>query len=237
MTDELIEALREGLSARADSGRAPGMQRYMKSEMPFLGVPSAGVDAVVRESVRRHPIRDRADLERTVGTLFREATHREEWYAALGLLRRPASLRLLTPDSIGLIEKIARRGAWWDVVDSVAKPLTTLLVGHRVDVEPVLRAWMAGNEMWLRRLTIICQLGLRERTDLALLTDAIEAAQHEREFFLRKAIGWALREYSKTDEPWVRGFVDAHPGLSPLSRREALKWLDRRAARRSTGTV
>lgn len=130
------------------------------------------------------------------------------------------------PDSIGLIEKIARRGAWWDVVDSVAKPLTTLLVGHRVDVEPVLRAWMAGDEMWLRRLTIICQLGLRERTDLALLTDAIEAAQDEREFFLRKAIGWALREYSKTDEPWVRGFVDAHPGLSPLSRREALKWLE-----------
>lgn len=230
MSDALVRSLRAELAARADPQRAPAMRRYMKSAMPFLGVPSPAVAAAVRTSLASHPVADPDDLQRTVRVLFEQATHREEWYAALGLLRRPGLTRLLPPQSVELIAWLTVRGAWWDVTDSAAKPLGALLATHRDQVEPVIRTWIDGDELWLRRLSIICQLGRRGDTDLALLTDAIGAAQEEREFFLRKAIGWALREHSKTDEAWVRTFVDTHPRLSSLSRREALAWLDKRAA-------
>ncbi|MEO0326451.1 MAG: DNA alkylation repair protein, partial [Myxococcota bacterium] len=85
--------------------------------------------------------------------------------------------------------------------------------------------WMRAEDRWLRRSAILAQLRAKERTDPALLTASIEAAMHDRDFFLRKAIGWALRQYARTDPGWVRAFVDARPALSPLSRREALKHL------------
>ncbi len=96
---------------------------------------------------------------------------------------------------------------------------------HPAELTPVLRDWAVATDRWLRRTSIICQLGAKERTDLALLTEAIEANVDDRDFFLRKGIGWALRQYARTDPAWVRTFVDAHPDLSALSRREALKHL------------
>jgi 3-methyladenine DNA glycosylase AlkD len=92
-------------------------------------------------------------------------------------------------------------------------------------VTPVLRTWIRAPDRWLRRTAVICQLGARERTDLALLTEAIEANLDDGDFFLRKGIGWALRQFARTDPQWVRAFVAAHPALSPLSRKEALKHL------------
>ena len=85
--------------------------------------------------------------------------------------------------------------------------------------------WTADDDLWIRRSSIISQLKQREATDLELLTIAIESNIEDTEFFIRKAIGWALREYGKTDADWVRAFVAAHPELSGLSRREALKHL------------
>ena len=79
--------------------------------------------------------------------------------------------------------------------------------------------------MWVRRSAILCQLQHKADTDLDLLTNVIEVNQEDPEFFIRKAIGWALRDYARTDGDWVRAFVQAHSGLSPLSRREALKRL------------
>jgi len=92
-------------------------------------------------------------------------------------------------------------------------------------VTPVLRTWIRDPDRWLRRTTVICQLGARDRTDLALLTEAIEANLDDGDFFLRKGIGWALRQHARTDPEWVRTFVATHPALSPLSRKEALKHL------------
>ena len=89
----------------------------------------------------------------------------------------------------------------------------------------VMRAWSRDSNRWKRRTSIICQLGAKQATDVALLTDCIEANIADPDFFLRKGIGWALREFAKTEPGWVRAFVAAHPGLSPLSRREALKHL------------
>jgi 3-methyladenine DNA glycosylase AlkD len=89
----------------------------------------------------------------------------------------------------------------------------------------VMRQWATDPDPWLRRTAIICQLRSKEATDVSLLQEAIEASLKDDGFFLRKGIGWALRQHARTDPLWVREFVDAHPDLSPLSRREALKHL------------
>ncbi len=115
-------------------------------------------------------------------------------------------------------------GAWWDYVDELAHRVGELLAGWPDDIRPALVTWARGGDMWLRRASIICQLGAGDRTDLELLTLAVEASIGERDFFLRKAIGWALRNYARTDPAWVRSFAGTHE-LSPLSRREALKHL------------
>ena len=119
-------------------------------------------------------------------------------------------------------------GAWRDHVDEIASRLVGPAVrADPASVTPVLRTWIRAPDRWLRRSVVICQLGARERTDLALLTEAIEAIEVNLDDgdFLRKGIGWALRQYARTDPEWVRAFVAAHPPLSSLSRKEALKHL------------
>ncbi len=117
-------------------------------------------------------------------------------------------------------------GAWWDHVDGISERIGALLLAHRPVLEPVIREWSTDPDRWLRRSSIISQLALKERTDVALLTDVIAANLADREFFIRKAIGWALRQYARTDPDWVRAFVADHQdALSPLSRREAMKHL------------
>ncbi len=236
MTDavahDLVAAVRRELEARADPARAPQMQRYMKSAMPYYGVRMPEVRLLTRALYAAHPLPDRASWEATTLALFDEATHREERYAALMLLAHRRYVGFLTGAALPLLEHIIVVGAWWDIVDDASHRVGSVLLADRAAAEPVIRSWATSRDRWLRRAAIICQLGHRERTDVALLDDAISAAIGEREFFLRKGIGWALREYAKTDPEWVRRFVAEHgegsqAPLSPLSRREALKNLSR----------
>ena len=128
---------------------------------------------------------------------------------------------------MALLEHMAVTGAWWDHVDEVAHRVGIVLAVHPDEVEPVVRRWIASDDLWLRRLVIICQLDRKANTDLTLLTAAIDAASDSPEFFLRKAIGWALRQHSKVDPTWVRDFVaEREHVLSGLSRREALKHVE-----------
>lgn len=131
-------------------------------------------------------------------------------------------------------------GAWWDLVDQVSHCVGAVLLADHAAALPVIRGWLDHPDRWLRRASIICQLGLRDRTDLRLLADAIATnlapAPGAEDFFIRKAIGWALREYGKTDPAYVVAFVAAEPRLSPLSRREALRRIEQEPAgvRRAT---
>jgi len=118
-------------------------------------------------------------------------------------------------------------GAWWDFVDELAtRRVGPILRSHAQEVGPIVLAWSRHDDLWLRRTSIICQIGSKGRTDRELLYACIEPSLGERDFFLRKAIGWALREHAKTDPGAVARYVDARAeDLSPLSRREALKHL------------
>jgi len=221
---ELIAAVRAGLRTAAEPERAPMMQAYMKSSMPYLGVRVPAVRALVRAEAKRRPPSDRATLEATIRTLWREAAVREERYAATALAGAPAVRPLRAPELIDLYRELIVEGAWWDHVDELSHRVGELLAAYPDRIRPVLLGWAVEPDRWLRRVAIIGQLGFRERTDRDLLTAAIEPNADDPDFFLRKAIGWALREYARTDAAWVRRFVETHR-LSPLSVREATKHL------------
>lgn len=192
----------------------------MKSEMPFLGVSVPEVRRLARAaiSVRMPPqiVLDAADL------LWDEATHREHRYAALALL----GARQLRgdPDLVPRIEHMVTTGRWWDFTDELAHRVADLLDADAERTSALVRGWSVDDDMWMRRLAIIAQLGRRDRLDHALLQDAIEQNSDDHEFFIRKAIGWALRDAARGHPDWVRTFVATHD-LSPLSFREATKHL------------
>jgi 3-methyladenine DNA glycosylase AlkD len=141
--------------------------------------------------------------------------------------RHPRARSWLDPASLEMWRHLVVTGAWWDVVDEIAAHLVgDVLTAHRSEATPTVRAWATDDDLWLRRTAVICQLGHRGDTDLALLSWAIEQNLDDRSFWLRKAIGWALRQHARTDPDWVRGQVARWDDrLSGLSRREATKHL------------
>ena len=220
-SSRLAAEIREALREAADPVLAPGQQAYMKSAMPFLGVRVPEARRLAAQAARG--VADVAELRDAALDLWRAAEYREQRYAAQALMALRPLRGLL--DLLPVHEEMVRTGAWWDHVDEVAHRLADLLDAHPDELALELRVWAGDEDQWIRRASIIAQLGRKDRVDRALLTDTIEANIADREFFLRKAIGWALREVARTDPDWVRAFVDAHPDLSPLSRREALKHL------------
>jgi 3-methyladenine DNA glycosylase AlkD len=234
---DLVEAIRDSLALAADPERAAPMQAYMKSEMPFRGIPSPALKSLLRPLLAEHALPDPDVWSATVRELWDHASFREERYAALALARHRLHRDHQQPEALDLYEHLVRTGAWWDLVDETAHLVGGVLLAHP-EVTPVLEGWAEADDLWLRRTAIICQVGARERLDQRLLTLAVDAnldgstratpplSPHGREFFVRKAIGWALRDHARTDPDWVRAFVAARDDtLSGLSKREALRRL------------
>ncbi len=223
----LVDAVRRALAAAGDPQVAVQQQAYMKSAMPYFGLPSPRLKAELKPLLRDWLPSDDGQWAGTVRTLWDEATHREEWYAAIAVARHRHARAWLEPASLELWEHLIITGAWWDVVDDVATHLVgDVLAGHRSAATPAVRAWATDDDLWLRRAAVICQIGHKADTDVELLRHAIEANVDDPTFWLRKGIGWALREHARTDPDWVRAEVDRlGDRLSGLSRREALKHL------------
>ena len=221
----LVRAVRIGLLAHRDPVRALGMQAYMKSKTPYLGLYTIQVRAVCREAFAAHPLFGFHEWQDTVLDLWNEATFREERYAAIELTGDRRYRVHQTPAALPLYEELIVTGAWWDYVDPIATDrIAGLLRAHRAKLTPVVRDWSTDDHLWKRRTSIICQVGAKAATDLDLLYACIAPNLADRDFFIRKAIGWALREYAKTDPEEVVRYVAAHHDrLSGLSRREALK--------------
>ncbi len=222
---DLIEAVRDGLASLADPAKAPAMQAYMKSTMPYRGVPSPAQKALARTVFAAHPLPDFESWRQTVLALWRDAEYREERYLAIELTGHRLYRAHQTLDALPLYEELIVTGAWWDYVDAVAiQRLGPIHRAYPEAVRPLVLSWATDGNMWRRRSAIICQVKAKDGTDLDLLTACLEPNLADREFFIRKAIGWALRDYAWTDPEWVRAWVAAHDGqMSGLSRREALK--------------
>ncbi|WP_081761964.1 DNA alkylation repair protein [Saccharomonospora piscinae] len=224
--DALVHAARDGLARLADPQRAPRMREYMKSELPFRGVPTPQRRQLARRVVADHPLPDRASWRRAVLTLWDHAAYREERSLAIDITGHRAHARWQTAESLPLYEHLVVTGAWWDFVDEIAiNRLGPILRGDPGTVAPVVRRWAHGHDLWRRRAAVLSQNASGPRTDTALLAECLDATAGDPDFFLRKAVGWALRQYSRSNPEWVRNYVSEHPELAPLSRREALRHL------------
>ena len=206
------------LEAAANPEKAIKMSAYLKDQFVFLGVQKPEREVLAKDflkQIKKEPV----DWD------FVEACYampqREFHYLAVDyvLLVRDK----LIAEDIAHIESLITRNSWWDTVDMFNIPVGCLFLKYPQTRETI-RRWMTSQNMWLRRMSILFQLHLKDKTDINDLTSAIENNVGSREFFINKAIGWALREYSKTNPEWVRAFIGSH-ALASLSVREASKYI------------
>jgi 3-methyladenine DNA glycosylase AlkD len=221
----LLLELRKALRRVRDPAKAPAMQAYMKSTLAYHGVPAPLLRKVCKEIFAAVEFESAADWRRQVLDLWRNARFREERYAALNLAGHKRARPFQTPAAMKMYEEIVVTGAWWDYVDDVAAHrIGPILQNHPTPMRRKMLSWSKSDDLWKRRSSIICQLGFKQATDLELLYACIEPSLESREFFLQKAIGWALRQYAWTDAAEVKRYVRLNSKrLSALSRREALK--------------
>ena len=223
MTNRL-QFIREQFRALANPSNARPMAAYMKTNMPFYGIKKPDRVPVLREMDRLFPINSRAEYKKAITSLW-SLPHREEKYAAIHIAVKHK--KFIVPEMLPLYRRMITDGAWWDFVDDIAIRLVgTLVLEHRDLMNPKMDRWIENGNMWVRRSAILCQNKHRKQTDHKRLFGYCLHRAHETEFFIRKAIGWALREYAYAEPKRVRSFLKRHRAeLSGLSYREAARHL------------
>lgn len=205
-----------------------GMEAYMRHQFSFLGIQSVERRKLSHDFIYQFKPTDAIDWD-IIEALWQE-DEREFCYVALDLLRRQK--RQLVFDDINHLKQLALSKSWWDTIDVIDLLCGDLSLRYPSEMKRVMLAWSEDDNQWLRRIAIDHQRLLRHKTDTALLATIIENNLGRDEFFINKAIGWSLREYSKTDAAFVQHFVATHSQLSPLSQREALKWLKQHSSKK-----
>lgn len=211
-------------SDHSDKEKAMQMRAYMKDQFEYLGLPSPIRRDLTKKFYALAGYPPIHQLQALVDEAWK-MPYREFKYFALELLVKMR--KKSGHDAIHLYERLVTSESWWDTVDLIAPSL----IGYHMQQYPEERMqyipkWIESENIWLQRSSILFQLKYKNKTDTSLLSDIILQLKGCKEFFIRKAIGWALREYSKTDSGFVIQFVKEHE-LSGLSHREALKWLER----------
>ena len=225
MSAPLARRVRDALRRVADPVRAPMMQRYMKSSMPFLGVPAPVLRRTCSSVYEDEDFRDAGTWSSAALSVWRGARYREVRYAAVHFTGDRRARPFQAMDALPMYEEMIMTGAWWDTVDDIATHrLGDLLRRQPAPMKRIMRQWSRSDDLWKRRSAILAQLSFGTSTDTQLLYDCIAPSLSSREFFLRKAIGWVLRQLAWHEPRAVLRYVAEHAQeLSPLSRREALK--------------
>jgi 3-methyladenine DNA glycosylase AlkD len=218
--------LKAHLTRHANPRQAVPMKRYMRDQFEYLGIKLPLLYRLLREYQAERGLPALGDLDQIIRDLW-ALPQREFQYAATSLLGKFNTA--LPAGFIRTLEYLIVTKSWWDTVDTIS----TNAVGGHFKRYPTVKArtlprWRKSKNFWLRRAAILFQLNYKRDTDFDLLRDIIRESLGSKEFFINKAIGWALRQYTRVDPEGVRKFVAETP-LSPLSAREALKWLDRKA--------
>ena len=217
-----LEQLREVFAQNAHPEKALGMAKYMKNLFPFVGINSPERKNMVAELRKDFKPKNAQELKNWVSLLW-EMPAREYQYVGMDYLQK--DVNLLEIEDIAYFEFLITTKSWWDSIDLISgNYLGKFLIKYPEIFEETVVRFSKSENMWLNRAAIVCQLGYRERTNTDLLERAIVPHLESKEFFHQKAIGWALRQYGKTNPQWVKDFVASHT-LKPLSRREALRLL------------
>ena len=213
-----VKAITEALRDLADADNAFKMRKYMRDKYPFLGVNKPERQEVFKHLYKLHgSSQDWFDISSELFAM----PEREFQYVAMEYVKQAKkSWDTRLP---ALFEQWVGEESWWDVVDFLAPQiLGPYFLQFPAERDVWIQRWMNSGNFWLQRFCLVFSLGYKDKTDVVLLAKNIQALSSSKEFFIQKAIGWALRQYARTDPDWVREFV-ANNALAPLSKREALK--------------
>lgn len=200
---------------------AKGAKAYLLNQFEFYGIKTPLRRQLCKAFYKTHPIKDHTELSKLIKECFNEP-QRELHYFAIELLGHHK--KIWSIKTIPLIEWMITHQSWWDSVDSTnTHVISKFFLLHPEHIEACTSKWNQSSNKWLIRMSILFQLTYKTKTDTNLLSKYIENSQLHEDFFVRKAIGWALRAYAYTNKKWVIQFVKAHPLLNNLSKKEALK--------------
>lgn len=217
---EYHRRLSDALKAAANPVVAAGAKKYMKDQSEFFGVSSPKRKEILSVFLNENTFPSIDDIE-AFALLCWDSPQREMQYCCMEIMYRMR--KKLSPVHLPLFEKLIQTKGWWDTVDFIAPSLAGFILKNNPElIDETISCWQNHNSMWMRRAAILHQLKYKTDTDEKRLFTICKALAHEKEFFIRKAIGWALREYSKVNPDAVKHFVVITP-LSSLSQREALK--------------
>lgn len=217
---DYVKLAKRTFAGAENSEQAEPMSAYMKHKFPFLGIKKPLRSKLTRDLINNYGVPKSEELKEVIRLLFDEE-QREYHYLALDLFEK--HIKQIKPGDVELIEWMIINHSWWDTVDLIASKFAgTYFLKFPDHMHHITREWNEHENMWLRRTSIIFQLSYKQRTDVELLFSYCANRMHEKEFFIQKAIGWALRQYARTDADKVKNFVLTN-NLAPLSKREALK--------------
>ena len=222
MKSDVANVISNRLKENANTNDAIHMQRYMKTSMAFYGVKSPIQNEIVAEVKKSFPISNQVEYNLIITNIW-GLSHREGKYISIKLARKWK--QYITLDALPVYEKMIREGQWWDFIDPISVGLVgILLMNNRMKMNKILDKWITDENLWIRRSAILAHLKHKENLDQEKLFNYCIKCAHEKEFFIQKAIGWVLREYSKTEPDIVYSFIDDNQNiLSKLSKREGLK--------------
>ncbi|MFT7600099.1 MAG: 3-methyladenine DNA glycosylase AlkD [Acidimicrobiales bacterium] len=219
-----LPELRHALEKAADPERAPGMAAYMKDNFEFLGVTSPHRRAAAKPVLGAGKGCEGDELLSFAEACWQQP-EREFHYVGMDLLRKWAAV--LAPEHLGRIETLIRTNSWWDTIDSLAPWTVGAMVTNHPELTDAMDDWIEDSNIWIARTAILHQLSYKERCNQLRLFGYVDIRSGDTEFFIRKALGWALRQHARVEPEAVRTFVaDRGAALSGLTRREALKHLD-----------
>ncbi|MEU9052386.1 DNA alkylation repair protein [Streptomyces sp. NPDC048384] len=221
LADTVLERLTVAYAAAADPARAAGAQAYMKDVAPFLGIPTPERRALSRAVLKGTPRPDEADCT-AIALRCWELPEREYHYFAVDYLRRHVGR--CSSGFLPVTRHLITTVSWWDTVDALAAHVVGGLVAADPKLTADMDAWIVDDDLWVARTALLHQLRYKDHTDTRRLFAYCLRQSGHTDFFIRKAIGWCLREYAKTDPEAVREFLARERGrFAPLSVREALK--------------
>ncbi len=224
----MLEFIDAQLHAHRHEENAFHMEKYMKGHFPFYGVKGPVREEIFRDFNAKFKVEDYAQLMDLVMALW-EREQRENQFFAMDLIYKYK--KLWNEHFVADMEKLILSKSWWDTVDMLSGKYCSLYyLKHPEGMGTTYRRWSRHPNMWLNRSAIIGQNRLKDKTDRKLLEDCIVPHLGSNEFFLRKGIGWALRDLSKTDPGWVIAFTQRYE-LKPLSLKEALRLLPGRGSK------
>ena len=222
---QYIQNLRLAFQEYANFEIAAQQKAYMRNQFEYFGVKSPEQKAIRRDFLKQYGLLEIGELENLIRELWLQPERELQYFA---MMLADKFIKKTDADFIAVLEFMITTKSWWDTVDYIA----AVLVGAHFKKFPeqipdYTEKWMVSGDFWLQRTALLFQLKYKKNTDLKLMFSLIKRLSHLDEFFIRKAIGWVLREYSKTDPETIIRFVETHD-LKPLSRKEALKVIERK---------